>query len=273
VPLAALPPPEAPPPLEEPPAPPPAPREPMSGTPLAIGASTIAGAALFRNLGMTGGLTGTTPQLLLGSTGAVIGFGTSWGLSRFGFRPSVEQAAWFTNTTAWGTLAGIGIWSATNSDDLQLKYGLPVIGELVGMGAGVWSARRWTWTGPQIALADSLLLGAGLTSLGVGLMQDPTPNVTVTDAVLAPVAMVGAAVASRYLDPTGRDVALMMSTAAAGGWTGGLLAAGLSDTDLLGSHQSWGGAAAGLGLGYLGGAVAGVRGAPFPPGLFSGGAS
>ena len=247
-PLATLPPPTA----------TPAPSEPMSGTPLAIGASTIAGATLFRNLGLTGGLSGVTPQLLLGSAGAVIGFGTSWGLSRFGFRPTVEQAAWFANATAWGTLAGIGAWSATGSDAPQLKYGLPVLGELVGMGTGVWSSRRWAWTGPQIVLADSLLLGAGLTSLGVGLIQDSTPHLTLSDAIVGPVAMVGAAVAARYLDPTERDVGLMMSSAFAGGWTGGLLASGLSSTDFLGGHQSWGGVAAGIGLGYLGGAIAGV---------------
>jgi hypothetical protein len=268
-PIAAL----APPVPEPAPEPVRAPSGPVSGTPLAIGASTVAGAALFRNLGMTGGLTGVTPQLLLGSTGAVIGFGTSWGLSRFGLRPTVDQAAWFTNTTAWGTLAGVGIWSATGSDALQLKYGLPVVGELVGMGAGVWSARRWTWTGPQIVVADSLVLGAGLASLGVGLIQDPKPQFTVSDAIVTPVAMVGAAVASRYLDPTERDVGLMMGSAAAGGWTGGLLAAGLSGTDVLGSHQSWGGVAAGLGLGYLGGAAAGAFTEVSPALLGAGGAA
>jgi hypothetical protein len=235
------------------------PAEPLSGVPLAIGASTIAGATLFRNLGMTGGLTNVTPQLLLGSTGAVIGFGTSWGLSRFGFRPTVEQAAWFANTTAWGTLAGIGAWAATGySETPQLKYGLPVLGEVTGMGVGVWSASKWTWTGPQIVLADSLLLGAGLGSFGVGYIQDPKSRLTITDAIVAPFAMVGAAVGARYLDPSERDVGLMMSSAFAAGWTGSLLAAGLARSDFLDSHQSWGGFAAGLGIGYVGGAAAGA---------------
>jgi hypothetical protein len=233
------------------------PAEPTTGVPLAIGASTIAGATLFRNLGMTGSLTGVTPQLLLGSTGAVIGFGTSWGLSRFGFKPSVEQAAWFANTTAWGTLAGVGAWAATGySDAPQLKYGLPVAGEVAGMAAGVWSARKWTWTGPQIVLADSLLLGAGLTSFGIGYISDPNARLTITDAIVAPVAMLGAAVGARYLDPSPRDVGLMTSGAMAAGWTGGLLGAGLSGSAFLDSHQSWGGVATGLGLGYLAGAAA-----------------
>ncbi|HVU49941.1 MAG TPA: hypothetical protein VHL80_04600 [Polyangia bacterium] len=225
--------------------------------PLAIGASTIAGATLFRNLGLTGGLSSVTPQLLLGSTGAVIGFGTSWGLSRFGFRPTVEQAAWFANSTAWGTLAGVGAWAATGySDTPQLKYGLPVLGELAGMGAGVWSAAKWTWTGPQIVFADSLLLGAGLGSFGVGYIRDPNARLTLADAIVGPIAMVGAAVAARYVEPSERDVGLMTETALAAGWTGGLLGSGLGNADFLGSHQSWGGVAAGLGLGYLGAAAA-----------------
>ncbi len=247
-PLATLPPPTA----------TPAPSEPMSGTPLAIGASTLAGATLLRTRGRMGNLSGVTPQLLLGSTGAVIGFGTSWGLSRFGFRPTVEQAAWFANTTAWGTLAGVGAWSATGSDAPLLKYGLPVLGELGGMGVGVWSGTKWTWTGPQIVLADSLLLGAGLTSLGVGLIENASPRLSLADAIVGPLGMVGAAVAARYLDPTERDVGLMTASALAGGWTGGLLASGLAGADLLDSHQSWGGVAAGLGAGYLGGVAAGA---------------
>jgi hypothetical protein len=243
-------------PAEPPPgaAPPPAAAPIARGTP--DGGSTIAGATLFRNLGMTGGLSNVTPQLLLGSAGAVIGFGTTWGLSRFGFRPTVEQAAWFANTTAWGTLAGIGAWAATGySDTPQLKYGLPVLGEVAGMGAGVWSASKWTWTGPQIVLADSLLLGAGLGSFGIGYIHDPNARLTIADAIVAPFAMAGAAVASRYLDPSERDVGLMMSSAAAAGWTGGLLGAGLAKSDFLASHESWGGVAAGLGIGYLGGAA------------------
>ena len=237
----------------------PEPYVPPSGVPLAIGASTIAGATLFRNLGMTGGLSNVTPQLLLGSTGAVIGFGTSWGLSRFGFKPTVEQAAWYANTTAWGTLAGIGAWAASGySDAPQLKYGLPVLGEVAGMGVGVWSAAKWSWTGPQIVLADSLLLGAGLGAFGAGYIRDPSSRLTLTDAIVAPVAMVGAAVASRALDPSERDVGLMMSSALAAGWTGSLLGAGLARSDFLASHQSWGGFATGVGLGYLGGAAAGA---------------
>ena len=66
---------------------------PSDGTAVAIGASTVAGAALMLNLSLLG-VQDVTPQLLLGSAGAVIGFGTSWALSRFGVRPTIEQASW-----------------------------------------------------------------------------------------------------------------------------------------------------------------------------------
>ncbi|HVR04295.1 MAG TPA: hypothetical protein VMT47_19305 [Polyangia bacterium] len=236
------------------------PSGPISGTPLAIGASTMAGAALLRNLALMGGpqLTGVTPQLLLGSAGAVIGFGTTWGLSRFGFRPTLEQAAWYANVTAWGTLGGVAIWSVRGSDNPKLKYGLPALGEALGMGAGVWSARRWTWTMPQLVLADSLLLGASLTALGASVIEQPRPHLTISDAVVAPLAMVGAAAAARFLEPTERDLGLMTASALAAGWEGALLGAGLGRASFLGSHQSWGGAAVGLGVGYLGGAAAGA---------------
>src|SRR5207248_1450178 len=61
------------------------------GTPLAIASSTAAGALLMRNLGLIG-LPQLSAQVLIGGAGAVIGFGTSWGLSRFGFRPDFGQA-------------------------------------------------------------------------------------------------------------------------------------------------------------------------------------
>ena len=111
------------------------------------------GATLMRNLGLIGGqgLNDLTPQLLLGSAGAIIGFGTSWGLSRFGFRPTVEQAAWFANSTAWGTLAGLTAWSASGSTNPKLQYGALVLGEAAGLGLGAWSAYKWRWTGPRWA--------------------------------------------------------------------------------------------------------------------------
>jgi hypothetical protein len=249
------------------------PKGPVSGVPLAIGASTVAGATLMRNISMWGGLTSATPQVLLGSTGAVIGFGTSWGLARFGLRPTVEQAAWYANVTAWGTLAGVGAWSVSGSDSETAKYAYPVVGQALGMGLGVWSASKWNWTLPQLALADSFVLGAGLSSMGFDLLQDEKPKLTLKDAIGAPIVMVGSAIASRYLDPTGNDAGLMTTTALAGGWTGSMLASGIAGTDWLDSRQSWGGAAAGLGLGYLGGAAAGafVETPPWRLGVAGGG--
>jgi hypothetical protein len=278
VPLPAAPPP----PLAAAPLPPPPPAEappkpsqPMSGTPLAIASSTIAGAAFMRNLGLTGGpqLAGVTPQMLFGSAGAVIGFGTAWGLSRYGLKPTVEQAAWYTNVTAWGALAGVGLWSATDSDSPKLKYGLPAAGQALGMGLGAWSAVKWKWSLEQMVMADSLVLGAGLASAGVPLVRGVEPNITYLHAAATPVLMLGAAVASRYLEPTRRDVGLMTTSALAGGWTGALVAAGLGDADFLASRRSWGGAAIGLGVGYLGG-VAGGAFSEAPPstlGIASGG--
>jgi hypothetical protein len=251
VPLAAAP---------EPPPPPPAPSGPLPGTPLAIGATTVAGAALMRNIGATGGLVGNTPQLLLGSAGAVIGFGTSWGLSRFGFRPTIEQAAWYTNTTAWGTLVGVEAWNVSHSDKAGVKYGFPAAGEALGMGLGVWSARKWPITGPQIVLADTFVAGAGLSSLGLKLMRDGHAHLELHDAIAAPIVMVGSSIAARKLDPTENDVHLMLASSAALGWSGGLLASGALDGDFLGSAQSWGGVAAGLGVGYLAGATVGAFG-------------
>jgi hypothetical protein len=237
-----------------------APSGPVPGTPLAIGASTVAGAAFMRNLGLLGGqqLSGATPQLLLGSAGAVIGFGTSWGLARFGFRPTMEQAAWFTNTTAWGTLVGLGTWNLSGPDSPKLRYGALVVGEAAGMGLGVWSSRRWQWTAPQIVLSDSFLLGAGLTALGFDLMREPHPHLRLRDTIGMPIVMVAGAIASRTMSPTDNDIKLMTASALGGAWTGGLLAAGVLHTSFLDSRQSWGGVAAGLGTGYLAGAALGA---------------
>ena len=77
------------------------------GTALAIGASTTGGRDLDARNSARRGSPDLSGQLLIGSAGAVIGFGASWGLSRFGFRPTLGQAAWYANTTAWGTLAGL----------------------------------------------------------------------------------------------------------------------------------------------------------------------
>jgi hypothetical protein len=239
------------------PAPPAAPAGPVDGTALAIGASTAAGAVLMRNLGSMG-LSDPSAQLLIGGAGAVIGFGTSWGLSRFGFRPTLGQAAWFTNTTAWGTLAGLTAWGASGSTSTKLEYGSLVLGEAAGMGLGVWSARRWTWTPEQAVLADTLLVGVGAVGLGSDRLRGETPHVSPAQAVATPAVMVAAALAAHQMNPTGNDLRLMSFGALGGAWTGGLLAAGAERTPLFKSHEGQGGLLIGAGAGYLGGALAGA---------------
>jgi hypothetical protein len=235
-----------------------APSEPWSGTPLLIAASTLAGTTLMRNLGLMGGegLSSVTPQLLLGSAGAIIGFGTSFGLSRLGVRPTVEQSAWFANVTAWGTLAGLTAWSASGSTNPKFQYGALALGEVAGLGLGAFSARQWSWTGPQIALADAMVLGSALAVIGVPLVRDQTPHVDTAHAIGLPLVMAAAAVAAHQMNPTTSDLRLMMFGALAGGWTGGLIAAGATGNDFLASRPSRGGVMIGAGVGFLGAAAA-----------------
>ena len=166
---------------------------------------------------------------LLGGAGAVIGGGTAWGLTRFGLRPSAAQALWFTNSTAWGALAGLTIWSGSGSDSAKLKYGLLVGGETLGIVAGAWSARRYHFTPGQTVFADSLVIGAGLGLAGGSMMLDPDSPWQVPPAAAIGVVptLIGAAVASppRCRSPHG-DVPLLLTAPLLAGWTGGLLAAG-----------------------------------------------
>jgi hypothetical protein len=233
------------------------PTGPVDGTPVAIGASTVAGAALMLNLSLLG-VQDTTPQLLLGTAGAVIGFGTSWALSRFGVRPTLEQAAWFANVTAWGTLAGITIYGGSGASNYKLQYGSLVIGEMAGMATGVWSARRWRFTGPEIVMSDSLFLGAAAVGFGIDRIMHETPRVTAPIAIAVVPVMIAAAVAGHTLDPTRNDLILMTGAAIGGGWLGGLFASGVSRTSMLASRQGQGGILLGMGLGYLGGAATGA---------------
>ena len=119
---------------------------------------------------------------LLGGAGAVIGGGTAWGITRFGLRPSAAQALWFTNSTAWGSLAGLTIWSGSGSDSAKLKYGLLVGGETLGIVAGAWSARRYHFTPGQTVFADSLVIGSGLGLAGASMMLDSDSPWQVTPA-------------------------------------------------------------------------------------------
>lgn len=188
---------------------------PVDGRPLAMTAAAVAGAALMVNLSSLGVQTPTT-QLLLGSSGAVIGFGTAWGLSRFGLRPTLEQAAWFANATAWGTLAGYTIFSGSGIRNERLRYGSLVLGEAAGMAAGVWGARRWRWTTGQVVMSDALVLGAGLASFGVQRIFTPVVEVTPATAIGVLPVMVAAAIVGHRLAPTRNDLALMATTSLGG---------------------------------------------------------
>lgn len=233
------------------------PSGPTDGTPLVIGASTVAGAVLMVNLSLLG-VQDLTPQLLLGSAGAVIGFGTSWGLARFGYRPTLEQAAWFANGTAWGTLAGLTIFSASGSDNYKLRYGSLAAGEIVGMVGGAWSARRFAFTGGQLALADSMVVGAALGAFGTARLVSDDTRPSVPAAIAVVPLMIASAVVAHTLSPTTNDLQLMTLSAVDGAWVAGLVASGASRTSLFGSRQGQGGLLLGLGGGYLAGIAAGA---------------
>ena len=129
------------------------------------------------------GVQDATPQLLLGSAGAVIGFGTSWALSRFGVRPTIEQGNLVCQCDHVGHPAGFTIYGGSGADNYKLKYGSLVVGEMAGMAVGVWSARRWTWTGPQIVMADSLFLGTAMVAFGMNRLRYETPRITPAAAI------------------------------------------------------------------------------------------
>jgi len=231
---------------------------PTDGTPLAIGAATVGGAALMRNLSRLG-LDSTSSQVLLGSAGAIIGFGTAFGLARFGLRPDLSQAAWFTNVSAWGTLAGLTTWAALAGEDEKLRYGSLVIGELAGMIAGAATAKAYRWTPGQIVFADSLVLATGLGSAGFTRLTGRQPSYTPIALASVPV-MTASALVAHNLTLTNDDVWLLASSALAGGWSGGLIASGASGSKgVLASRQGQGGALMGLGGGYLAATLA----APF----------
>ncbi|HEX7599152.1 MAG TPA: hypothetical protein VF518_13130, partial [Polyangia bacterium] len=190
---------------------------------------------------------------LVGGAGAVIGGGTAWGITRFGLRPTFGQSFFFTNSTAWGSLAGLMAWSGSGSESPKLKYGLLVGGETAGVSMGILGARLWKWTPSQILTANSLLVGAGLAGLGTNrLLYDPMPSgVSPTVGYGIAPAMVGAMIASRYMDVTTNDLEMMAVGSLGAAWTGGLIASGATGTSLLGGHQGQGGALIGLGVGYL----------------------
>jgi hypothetical protein len=224
---------------------------PRDGLPLAVGASAVAGGALFPLLSLMSGLDSPGALVLTGSAGAVIGAGTTWGLSRFGYRPTLPQAAWYATATTWGTLAGAAISASAGFTGPRARYGTIVGGELVGLGTGIWTAKALSWTGPQVVVANSFVLGAGLVGLGVERLRAPggRPSPLVGAAVVP--WMIGSAVAAREIDPTPNDLHLMFVSATAGAWTGGLVASGARGTPMWDSRAGAGGLALGAGGGYL----------------------
>ena len=76
-------------------------------------------------------------------------------------RPNAAQALWFANSTAWGALAGLTIWSGSGSDSAKLKYGAAGRGRDPRASSPAPGARGASASRPTETLfADSLVLGA-----------------------------------------------------------------------------------------------------------------
>ncbi|MDB4983342.1 MAG: hypothetical protein JWM82_4094, partial [Myxococcales bacterium] len=225
--------------------------DPHDGVPLAVAASGVAGGALFPLLALMSGLDSPGALVLTGSAGAVIGAGTTWGLSRFGYRPTLAQAAWYATATTWGTLAGATISSSAGFQGTRLRYGSIMLGEVVGLGTGIATAKAVTWTGEQVVVANSLVLGAGLVGLGIERLRDSNGPPSRIAAVAVVPWMIGSAFAAHALEPTPNDLNLMFASATTGAWTGGLLTSGLRGQPVWRSRAGHGGLALGAGGGYL----------------------
>ncbi|HEX7505813.1 MAG TPA: HEAT repeat domain-containing protein, partial [Polyangia bacterium] len=237
------------------------PPKPSDGAALAITASTIAGGLWGAGLSKLALQDSVGFITLAGSAGAIIGGGTALGLVHFGKRPTPEQALFYTNSTAWGSLAGLMAWAGTGSDNVKLKYGFLVGGELTGMATGVYGARRWQWTAAQVLLSDSLVLAAGIGGMGIDRMAKDTMILYVPGWVgysTAP-AMIAAAVASRYLDVSKNDLQFALVASASTAWTTGLIASGIDGSGLVSGHVGQGGMMLGLSAGYL----AAIAASPF----------
>jgi hypothetical protein len=233
---------------------PPAPTGSVDGTALAITSSILVGGAWGGSLSLLADQRSTGVVMLIGSAGAVIGGGTAWGLTRFGLRPTREQALFYTHALANGALAGWLAYAGSGASDERLKWGLLVGGESLGVVAGIAGARLWAWRPQQLVLANSLLVAAGLGGLGLRRTIFPERPIEVTPLTgygAAPAAIL-AAVASRHLTLSSDDPLFMLSAAAGTGWTAGLVASGASDTEPLGHGRGQGAMIAGLGLGYIG---------------------
>ncbi|HEY0705752.1 MAG TPA: hypothetical protein VGG33_03090, partial [Polyangia bacterium] len=233
----------------------------IDGTPVAVAASIAAGAVWGSGLAVLAQQNSTGVVTLLGTAGAIIGGGTAWGLTRFGYKPTPAQALFYANGAAWGSLAGLAAWGASGSTSPKLKYGLLVGGESLGIVGGIWAARKWKWTVGQIALADSLVVGAGLGIMGIDLLRHPEglTRITPLGGYGAAPAMILAAAASRYVQPTARDLRMMAAASMLAGWSTSLISAGLLDRSEESRSWNGGGFLTGTGLGYL----AATAAAPF----------
>ncbi|MGC4118726.1 MAG: hypothetical protein QM765_30040 [Myxococcales bacterium] len=229
-----------------------APRKVLSGVPLSIATNTLAGSTLMVSLTLMAQQEDKGVLALVGTAGAVIGGGAAWGLWRLGFKPDLSQALWYTNSTVWGTLAGAALGETLGRSEPRARWGLLAGGEVVGIGVGILTASKLKWTPGQTVLANSLVLGLGLTDMGfASMLGERSPFSDRLAYGLLP-AMVASAAASRFVELSTNDLHFMGVTALTAGWNGSLIAAGATRDPLLGSTRSAGGLAAGLGIGYLG---------------------
>ena len=117
-------------------------------------------------------------------------------------------------------------------------------------------ANSITLTAQQMVMADSLVLGAGLGVLGLERYRSDNPRTSLPIALGVVPTMVASAIAAHTLSPTTNDLRLMTALSLDLGWSAGLIAAGATRNELLGSRQGQGGLLMGLGVGYLGGVAA-----------------
>ncbi len=210
---------------------------PTSGVPLLITTSLLAGSAWGAGLSVMADQDSPGVMLLLGSAGAVIGGGTAVALSRFGVRPSVEQAIWFSNVTAWGGLAGLMAYAGSGANDSRLQAGLLVGGESLGLALGAWSASRFKWRASQTAVADGIVMASALTVMGIGHWDGKSDGIPAWMGSGTAPLMLGAAVLAQQLSLSRNDLRFMALTSAASSLTLGLVASGLQGSSLLNSHQ------------------------------------
>ncbi len=247
--------------VTRPPVVPPAPHLPFEkqdGLPLAVVTSAVSGASLFPYLAALAQQKNPLTLTLTGTAGAIIGGGSAWGLSLFGMRPTLPQAVWYTNSTAWGTLAGLALHSGlvrggggSEMDQDRALWALLAAGQTAGMAAGVWSARSFDWNARQVLLADGLMIGSYLGYGGIRLLQNESVDVNGPMAIATVPLMVGSAIAARYVNPSGKDLHLISAASLASSWSGFLLAQAAADRTTA-DRQGLGGLLLGSSVGFLG---------------------